>query len=484
MKFKSIRAKDEQHQVSRRALIGWMSAAGAALSVPLWKTWEVIEKTHGSAWAQGASCVGANRLVDICMGGGALAWATQVFPYFEMARDSTQATQSYLYQANRGAPAVGTDRDLWIGPATQRIYDAIPNYGKFGHTIFLSGQNETHNSLGMSPITSSRGNTSNAVSEVMHTTNSFPRLLSGIGVGNAFYGTAPGAAPPTTVGSAGGMVDLFDSAATQAGGVLASTQNADLFKRNVDALMSLNRLAGRASTQSAFQIGRDGAFVIGKNFREILEPSFADRDRYGLNGGMFGDVALDGGMQDLGNFLIITSKLFENGLTPQSLIQGRFAPGDPHGGFGGGTLAASRNYGMALGYMMGAFFEDMQKDDPYCSGEPMHNNSVFTLHGDTPKSGNNNNGGNWADGTSGGHNFSVAFGGGWLKTGQFGNLSANNQYTGWSPQTGELDGNMQSNQLGATSAGAIIYALSKGKMRDAEVYGRVDTGPIVENLTG
>lgn len=469
MRIKSIKEKDERRELSRRALIGWMTAAGAALSVPLWKVWEIIEGSHGKAWAQDASCIPTNRASIIDFGVGALSWMTQVFPIYDIGENSNG--NSYLFEGNRGGP-VGTENPLWASPAGQLAMASISNPAVFGPTLMMGGNNRTHTQQSDAGVLTNRGNSVMAAATVLQFSN--PQIIPAINVSNYLYGTAPGAASVTSVGNADGMVDLFNSAATRAGGVLSQEPNAALFKAHYDALLSLNRAAGLESTERPFGVGKTAGFVVGKNFAELLSPTFNDLERYGLNGGTDNDAGLDGRVQEFGKFLITTAKMFANGLS--SITMGNFFNDDPHGAFN--AMAASQNRSMAIGRILGAFFADLQADDPYCPGTPIFQNTVVAIQGDTTK--NPLTPGGWPDGTPGGTNWIWAWLAGHGKTGQFGEIRRDGTVQGWNPGTGALDGGMTSAALSPEVAGILLHAIARADTRSATTFGDYTVGGIAK----
>lgn len=66
--------RDEEREVSRRALIKWSLAAGAALGVGRGTIIEILEKTGGKHLAQAAAVSTTKRSVHIRAGTGGLAW--------------------------------------------------------------------------------------------------------------------------------------------------------------------------------------------------------------------------------------------------------------------------------------------------------------------------------------------------------------------------------------------------------------------------
>src|SRR5262245_16211214 len=78
--------RDEQHEVTRRALIKWSVAAGAARGVSKAKIFEILEKTAGKGVAFAAAESPSARAVGIVAGNGGLAWYQQKWPHYDVAR--------------------------------------------------------------------------------------------------------------------------------------------------------------------------------------------------------------------------------------------------------------------------------------------------------------------------------------------------------------------------------------------------------------
>src|SRR5690606_27606770 len=66
--------RDEQREISRRALIKWSVAAGAALGVSRSKVFEILEGTAGRDLAFAAAENPTTRSVHIIAGNGGAAW--------------------------------------------------------------------------------------------------------------------------------------------------------------------------------------------------------------------------------------------------------------------------------------------------------------------------------------------------------------------------------------------------------------------------
>ena len=68
-----IAKRDEHHELTRRALIKWSVAAGAALGVSRSKVFEILERTAGKETAFAASENPTTRSVHMIFGNGGLA---------------------------------------------------------------------------------------------------------------------------------------------------------------------------------------------------------------------------------------------------------------------------------------------------------------------------------------------------------------------------------------------------------------------------
>ncbi len=108
---------------------------------------------------------------------------------------------------------------------------------------------------------------------------------------------------------------------------------------------------------------------------------------------------------------------------------------DPHGAFN--NMSQLQANVTALGTIFNAFMADCAATpDPSGCGQPLSQGVVFTIHGDTPKDPTVANG--WPDGTPSNSNWMYVYGNGFLKTGWFGNVSADRVATGFDPTTGAL----------------------------------------------
>src|SRR5262249_26062599 len=147
------------------------------------------------------------------------------------------------------------------------------------------------------------------------------------------YGAATGAPVLAAVPSATGMVDLFNSSSSAAGGVLSNQQNAGLFESYVKANLTLMRAASLPTQIPSDQTAKVASNLIGKNLAGLLTPQPADLTRYGITS------ATPTKLQAIAQTLITTFKAFKLNLTSSVLLPGM--NDDPHGAFASPTTLAS-----------------------------------------------------------------------------------------------------------------------------------------------
>jgi hypothetical protein len=232
--------RDEQRDITRRALIKWSVAAGAALGVSRAKVIEILEKTAGRDVAFAAAENPTARSIHLIAGNGGAAWFQLLWPHNDVAAAANNGFAWHRPGESMLVP--GTDKPLTVGPDTPfRDLSASKQM-----TVFQAGQNETHTATPTSVLTLN-GNNIISVASALQSTS--PSVIPLITIGVADAGTAPGAARPANVNNADGIVGLFNSAASRAGGLLSMAQDATLYKAHYDAFAQLNRAQSR-STQS------------------------------------------------------------------------------------------------------------------------------------------------------------------------------------------------------------------------------------------
>src|SRR5689334_24836840 len=132
------RNDEERRELSRRSLIKWTLAGAAALGLPRWKVFEILEVSGGKALAATAACAPTNRSVHIIAGNGGFAWFQLLWPHNDVA---AAASQTFAFHApGQSTLAAGTDNPFTLAP--EAPFKTID--GKRQMTAFLAGTNETH----------------------------------------------------------------------------------------------------------------------------------------------------------------------------------------------------------------------------------------------------------------------------------------------------------------------------------------------------
>jgi hypothetical protein len=452
---------------ARRDFIKWTIGLGAALGLRPWKVFEVQESVIGPAAAANASCSSVNRFVGFVMGNGGLAWNTQLWPHLGQATIAGAA----FYATGKATPqakAAG-DHDLVRSP------DGPLMAGK-KMTAFIAGTNNTHTTTAANSATTvATGISMFAAAAALQTAS--PTLVPAIAISMLPYGTAAGAPAVASVPNAAGMVDLFNSASSLAGGALSNASDAALFEAYYKANLSLHAAAARPTMTGGLRTGKVAANLLGKNLASQLRPTADDLARYGITGGTPAKLS------QIGNALITTAKAFALNLTSHVMMPAFLD--DPHGAFGDmPTLIATVK---AYSKMLDAFMADvMAIDDPMCAGRKIGDNLVMAWNGDTYKTPRDPNG--WGDGTDNNSNALWVLGNGFTKAGWFGGLQGDGSFQTWDPTTGNnmAAGGMTSAQLAAPASAAVLFAVAKGDMRRvSDFYRGPDIGGIVNlNVTG
>ena len=436
--------RDEQRELSRRSLMKWTIAAGAALGVSRFKTFEVLAKLGGNAMADTAACHATNRSVHIVAGNGGFAWFQLLWPHNDVA---AAHNNSFAFHApGQETMAAGTAKPLTFGP--QAPWQKLPGAKQI--TAFMCGNNETHTNQPTSSSTLN-GNSIFAVAAALQQTN--PSVIPVITVDDVPFGTAPGSPRPSRVGGADQIVGLFNSAASRTGGLLANPANADVYTAHYEALISLNRAANRSTTVAAYATGKSAAHLLGTNLASQLAVTQDDLTKYGVSAGTRTPV------QDIAKTLIVAVKAFKLGLTSSVVLPAM--KDDPHGAFN--DMASLLSTVTDLGKVLDGFYADMAATpDDQCAGQSLADSLVLTIHGDTPKDPLQRSG--WPDGTEQNANWTYVLGNGMLKTGWFGGIDRNGNVAGWDPATG---GTAAYNGASAAknATGAIAYAIARGDTR-------------------
>ncbi len=462
---KSSDRKEYARMVSRRSLVKWSVAAGAALGLRPWQVFEALEGSGpgGVAMAADASCHPTNRSVHIIGGTGGFAWFQLLWPHNEIAA-ANSSTFSF-HAPGEQTMAQNTDKPLTLGPEAPWKNLAGPRQV----TALMAGRNETHTDSPSTSSTIGGGISLFAACAAMQATN--PTLVPIIAVDNVGVGNAPGAPNVARVNDGDAIVGLFNSAASRAGSILENSADAELYDAHYKALLSLNRMSGRPTSKRTLTTGREASALLGKNLADALAPTNADLARYGING------STPSKLTRLARTLIVTARAFSLGLTSSVVLPAM--NDDPHGAFT--NMTNLRATVTSLGGILDAFLEDLTTmDDPACSSN-LADGTIITIHGDTPKTPLNRSG--WGDGTPGNSNWMYVLGAGYLKTGWFGGIQANGNVNGFDPATGN-NAAVSSDATREAASAAVAYAVAKSDMRRVQdFYTGGDISGIVAPVT-
>ena len=299
---------DHAHELSRRALIKWSLAAGAALGVARSRILDVLDSTAGRGVAEAATANPTRRSVHIRAGNGGLAWFQLLWPHNDVAAASRPESAWHL--PGQQQLVAGTDRPLTIGPHTP--FASLP--AKRQMTALVAGRTECHTNNPESIARALAGSSMFAIAAVLQNTN--PSVVPVIAVDDMAFGTAAGAPNVARVPRGSDIVGLFNSAASRAGGLLATTSSAELYRAHYATLASLNRAANRSTTKASYGIGRSAARFLGTNLSARLSITPADEAAYGITPDMRPELA------ELGRTLIVTAKAFQLGLTQSVILPG------------------------------------------------------------------------------------------------------------------------------------------------------------------
>ncbi|HEX4459406.1 MAG TPA: hypothetical protein VIA18_15610 [Polyangia bacterium] len=449
---------------ARRDFIKWTVGLGAALGLRPWKVFEIQESIVGPAVADSASCSSVNRFVGLVCGNGGHSWNTQLWPHIGQASVASAAFYAPGKAVAQAATGAG-DHPMSVAP------DA-PKFAGKRITGIVCGTNETHTQKPLTAITVAAGISMFAAAAALQTAS--PTLVPAIQIGALPFGTAAGAPAVASVANSAGLVDLFNSASSTAGGALANASDAALFEAYYKANLSLHSAAARPTMTSGLTTGKVAANLIGKNLASQLMPTAADLARYGIT------AQTAAKLSSIGTALITTAKAFALNLTSHVLLPA--FNDDPHTAFQNMTTLTQtvQQYGKILD----AFMADcMLVDDPMCAGRKIGDNLVMAWNGDTTKNCLTPSG--WPDGTASNHNVLYVLGNGFTKAGWFGGVQADGSLSTWSPPTGAQTaltaaGAMTSANLAGPASASVLFAVAKGDMRRVQDFYR---GPDISGIT-
>jgi hypothetical protein len=349
-------------------------------------------------------------------------------------------------------------------------------------TAMMAGQDETHTQTPFTPaVVASNASMFGTVASIQRAT---PCLLPVIGVQPVTLGDAPGAPSLATVPDAGGMVELFNSAASQL--ALLANEDKALYETYYKAILGVREASGRPTYRRHIDTGKTAANLIGRNLAAQLMPTAQDLADYGVNAiaQTLGpnDVATTK-LSNVAKALATTAKAFKLGLTNCVIIA--MSPGaaaeqlftDPHDVANNQTrLTATCT---ALGQMLNAFYNELAiYDDPSCNGLKLADSTVMTFHGDTPHTPLQFSA--WPDATPASSNWIYVMSNGHLKAGWFGRVKEDKNSTdGFDPTTGSNVEGKKSVDTSTAAGAAVAYAVAKGDMAKVKEY---YTGPPIDGL--
>lgn len=479
----------------RRSFLKLVGAAAAGIGLQRSNALNFLADNGGHALADDSSCGFLNRSVHIYAGEGDLAWFTLLWPMIDVVDDSVNANADmpatvadgvngrYAYHAF-AAEGVTKDygaisgsevtRRLHYGPQAPWTDGAGNPLPQRDVTAILQGTNETHEERPKLGGKVSAGVDVAAVCASIQ--RDVPCLVPVISVGEAASpGQAVGTPAVTTVADGGGMVELFNSAASQE--LLAAADDRELYETYYKAVIGLRHAADSPTWHHQLDVAKSAASLLGKNLKEELEPTPADLIAYGVNA-MPANITQEqfANLENLARTLITTAKAMSLGLTNSVVIQlqntvsdGSFR--DPHGAFA--DLPSTLATVTLLGRILDQFYVQLDAlPDPTCeSGGMLGNRVVMSVHGDTPKTPFETSA--WPDGTPSASNWMFLMGNGYINGGWFGRIeptagpgsSGKSQTISWGfdPLTGEEIMDAASLDTTNDAGAAVTYAVSRGR---------------------
>ena len=444
--------RDERRDMTRRSLIKWTVAAGAALGVSRADIFSILERTGGKGLAYAASENPTHRSVSLVAGNGGLAWFQLLWPQNAVGLSGDPGLSYHKPgMATEVAGTFGTKK-LVIGPDTP--FAMLPAQRQM--TAFTCGRNEAHTP---NPTSVADLNGNNIFSVVSALQAASPSVIPLVTIGDVDIGTAPGGSRAANVGDGNGIVGLFNSAASRMGGLLATTQDAETYKTHYDAFAQLNRASSRSTQKSSYTTASGAAKFLGTNLAEKLQILPADEARYGIGGGMRANVA------SIARSLIVTVKAFKMGLTNSVVLPAM--RDDPHGAFTGGDVMSVP---AQLKQVLDAFMTDLTATTDDATLKSLADDTVITISGDTTK---NclipRGGGGWEDSSPGNTNVVYVYGAGELKAGWFGDIATNGTVRGFNAD-GTASANYSPANTSKYALASFAYAIAKRDERAISAF--------------
>jgi hypothetical protein len=545
----------------RRTFLKMCTVAAAAVGIERSTLLNFLADEGGHGLAEAAGSTYGRALIVPCPN-GVYAWMQELWPMPDMATQSvngnmgssaSSVASSYLYcnaynyngagslASSQGAPA--NYRGLYVGPkgaaknqlgnnimytkvdpstvsmlkynpAGDRPMFYSPDAPWVDHvngkpiypvSCFMSGTDETHTQFPVSATKLSGTSVLQAALASLGAASS-SAIVPVLGLDPVKYGRAPGAPEIATVPSAQGMIDLFNSAASQF--TLKNQTDQQLFETYYKALIGLRKSSARSTWAPQLQITKNAARIIGLNFASQLTPADSDLKMFGVNDPTGSDALNSYGPGNSGmtfmsqsqkekldawiRCLIVVARAFQLGLSKTAIISPSPGPTsdttftDPHVSFNSTSqLQAARNTTHFIGKALDAFYKLLgQTPDPESTGETLDKNTVFITYGDTPHDPLTGVTSSWADATPNGCNWLYVMDPkGNLKNGWFGqcypnqgNLGSNMQSgknaVGYSPITGLDDPSKTPDACSVFGSTAAVFACAHGDKNKTAEFGQ------------
>lgn len=513
----------ELHGDRRRTFLKMCGVAAASLGVYRTDLLNFLSDEGGYGLAEAAGTTYGRALL-VPAPNGSQAWFQELWPVPDVAMKACANSNvpglssqyggfsSYLYTSQYGynpangyrgtyaagkegsiplLPAgvkswLGGDRSFFYGPHAP-WFDHNSGIPKYPISAFMSGKDETHTEFPASQVTLSGNASMQAAAASLGAANS-NAIVPVLGIDPVKYGRAPGAPEVATVPSAAGMIDLFNSAASQF--TLATKVDQELFETYYKALVGLRKSSNRSTWVPQMAVTKNAARIIGLNFAAQLTPTSQDLVTFGIQE-MIESVGSNSNymttsqrqrLEEFGRVLIVVAKAFTLGLSKTAIVA--LSPGptsdtsftDPHVTFDSGMLMnQGRNTTKHLGKMLDGFYDYLsQQVDPESPTEKLDQSTVFVAYGDTPHT--PLQGSTWPDATPDACNWTYVMDPKQnIKNGWFGHVYANKMNgknaVGYNPLTGADDSTKTSEQMSSFSSAAAVYAIAKGDSNKTAEYG-------------
>jgi len=507
----------------RRTFLKMCTVVAAAVGIERSKLLNFLSDEGGSGLAEAAGSTFGRSLI-VPAPNGSQAWFQELWPVADVGLKACQNANvpgltsqfggfsSYLYTSQYGynpgsgyrgtytsgkgnvIPSLpagvkswsGGDRPFFYGPDAP-WFDHSTGTPKYPVSAFMSGKDETHTEFPTSSTSLSGNSTMVAALASLGSAGS-GAIVPVLGIDPVKYGRAPGAPEVATVPSSAGMIDLFNSAASQF--ALISKNDQELFEVYYKALVGLRKSSSRSTWLPQMSVTKNAARIIGLNFASQLTPTSQDLSDFGIQEMLDGAASSSSYMtpsqknqiEEFGRVLIVVAKAFTLGLSKTAIVA--LSPGptsdttftDPHVTFDNSTLMnQGRNTTKHLGKVLNGFYNYLsQQTDPESVTEKLDQNTTFVAYGDTPHTPLQGNA--WPDATPDGCN--------WLyvmdpkaniKNGWFGHVYANKvggkNAVGFNPVTGADDVSKTSEQVSSFASTAAVYAVARGDGNKTAEFG-------------